>query len=35
MRERAALIGAQLEIDNRRSGSGCEVRLEVPLEAQP
>jgi two-component system sensor histidine kinase UhpB len=33
MRERAALIGAQLEIDNRRSGSGCEVRLEVPLEA--
>ena len=34
MRERATLIGAQLEIDNRRSGSGCEVRLEVPLEAQ-
>jgi two-component system sensor histidine kinase UhpB len=33
MRERATLIGAQLEIDNRRSGSGCEVRLEVPLEA--
>jgi two-component system, NarL family, sensor histidine kinase UhpB len=32
MRERASLIGAQLEIDNRRSGSGCEVRLEVPLE---
>jgi len=35
MRERAALIGAQLEIDNRPSGSGCEVRLEVPLEAEP
>jgi two-component system sensor histidine kinase UhpB len=34
MRERATLIGAQLEINNRRSGSGCEVRLEVPLEAQ-
>jgi two-component system, NarL family, sensor histidine kinase UhpB len=33
MRERATLIGAQLEIGNRRSGSGCEVRLEVPLEA--
>ncbi|HJS94291.1 MAG TPA: histidine kinase [Solirubrobacteraceae bacterium] len=34
MRERATLIGAQLKIDNRRSGSGCEVRLEVPLETQ-
>jgi two-component system, NarL family, sensor histidine kinase UhpB len=33
MRERATLIGARLEIGNRRSGSGCEVRLEVPLEA--
>jgi two-component system sensor histidine kinase UhpB len=33
MRERAALIGANLEIGNRRSGPGCEVRLEVPLEA--
>jgi two-component system sensor histidine kinase UhpB len=32
MRERAALIGASLEIGTRRSGSGCEVRLEVPLE---
>jgi two-component system sensor histidine kinase UhpB len=31
MRERAALIGASLEIGTRRSGSGCEVRLEVPL----
>lgn len=32
MRERAALIGATLEIGNRRTVSGCEVRLEVPLE---
>jgi two-component system sensor histidine kinase UhpB len=32
MRERAALIGARLHIGNRPSGSGCEVRLEVPLE---
>jgi two-component system sensor histidine kinase UhpB len=32
MRERAAVIGARLEIANRPSGSGCEVRLEVPLE---
>jgi two-component system sensor histidine kinase UhpB len=31
MRERAALIGATLEIRNRDSGSGAEVRLEVPL----
>ena len=31
MRERAALIGASLEVRNRRRGSGCEVRLEVPL----
>ena len=28
MRERAALIDASLEIRNRLSGSGCEVRLE-------
>lgn len=34
MRERATLIGAHLDIGNRRSGSGCEVRLEVPLESQ-
>jgi two-component system sensor histidine kinase UhpB len=34
VRERATLIGARLEIGNRRSGSGCEVRLEVPLETQ-
>ena len=31
MQERAALIGASLTIGNRRAGSGCEVRLEVPL----
>jgi two-component system, NarL family, sensor histidine kinase UhpB len=31
MQERAALIGATLTIGNRRAGSGCEVRLEVPL----
>jgi two-component system, NarL family, sensor histidine kinase UhpB len=31
MRERAALIGASLEIGNSRSGGGCEVRLTVPL----
>ena len=31
MQERAALIGASLKIRNRRSGSGCEVWLEVAL----
>ncbi|HEY1590485.1 MAG TPA: sensor histidine kinase [Solirubrobacteraceae bacterium] len=31
MRERAALVGARLELGNALSGSGCEVRLEVPL----
>jgi two-component system sensor histidine kinase UhpB len=31
MRERAALVGATLDIRNRHPGSGCEVRLEVPL----
>ena len=31
MRERAAVIGASLEIGNHSSGSGCVVRLEVPL----
>jgi two-component system sensor histidine kinase UhpB len=35
MRERAALIGASLEVRNRRRGSGCEVRLEVPLGPTP
>jgi signal transduction histidine kinase len=34
MRERATLIGATLHIGNRRSGPGCEVRLEVPLEEE-
>jgi two-component system sensor histidine kinase UhpB len=32
MRERAALIGAALEVSNL-TPSGCEVRLSVPLEA--
>jgi two-component system, NarL family, sensor histidine kinase UhpB len=31
MQERAALIGASLTIGNRRVGSGCQVRLQVPL----
>lgn len=31
MRERAALIGASLEIHNRSREPGCEVRLEVPI----
>lgn len=31
MRERAALIGATLEMGTRRWRPGCEVRLEVPL----
>jgi two-component system sensor histidine kinase UhpB len=35
MRERAALIGASLEIGNGRSGGGCEVRLTVPLGDEP
>jgi two-component system, NarL family, sensor histidine kinase UhpB len=35
MRERATLIGATLYIGNSRSGTGCEVRLEVPLEEDP
>jgi two-component system, NarL family, sensor histidine kinase UhpB len=35
MRERAKLIGAQLKVTNAASGPGCQVRLEVPLEAQP
>jgi two-component system sensor histidine kinase UhpB len=34
MRERAALIGATLDVRNRRPGPGCEVRLEVPLEGE-
>jgi two-component system, NarL family, sensor histidine kinase UhpB len=35
MRERAALIGATLEISDVPGGPGCEVRLEVPLEPTP
>ena len=31
MRERAALVGAKLEVGNPRSGPGCEVSLHVPL----
>ena len=34
MRERAALIGAGLEIRNRREQPGCVVRLAVPLEEE-
>lgn len=33
MRERAALIGASLDIGNPSSGPGCEVRLDAPLDA--
>jgi two-component system sensor histidine kinase UhpB len=33
MRERAKLIGATLNVTNNPLGSGCLVRLEVPLEA--
>jgi two-component system sensor histidine kinase UhpB len=33
MRERATLIGGQLQIENLSPDGGCEVRLEVPLEA--
>jgi two-component system, NarL family, sensor histidine kinase UhpB len=33
MRERATLIGANLEVTNSSSTGGCEVRLDVPLEA--
>lgn len=32
MRERATLIGAMLEVENNQSGSGCAVRLDVPLQ---
>ena len=34
MRERATLIGATLEVTNDSSGTGCVVRLDVPLEAE-
>jgi two-component system sensor histidine kinase UhpB len=33
MRERAALVGAGLEIDNATPGPGAEVRLRVPIDA--
>ena len=33
MRERASLIGAKLDVTNSSSGGGCEVRLDMPLEA--
>jgi two-component system sensor histidine kinase UhpB len=33
MRERATLIGAKLEVTNSSQAVGCEVRLDVPLEA--
>jgi two-component system, NarL family, sensor histidine kinase UhpB len=33
MRERAALIGASLDIGNASPGPGCEVRLDAPLDA--
>lgn len=32
MRERASLVGGTLEVLNGRSGRGCTVRLDVPLE---
>ena len=34
MRERAALIGASLDVGNGSAAVGCEVRLDVPLEAE-
>jgi two-component system sensor histidine kinase UhpB len=33
MRERATLIDAKLEVRNNPSEAGCEVRLDVPLDA--
>jgi two-component system, NarL family, sensor histidine kinase UhpB len=35
MRERAALVGAGLEISDASPGPGAEVRLRVPLEGAP
>jgi two-component system sensor histidine kinase UhpB len=32
MRERAALVGATVEIDTPFGGQGCGVRLDVPVE---
>ena len=34
MRERAMLIGAQLEIDTRRD-HGTEIKLSIPIVAEP
>jgi signal transduction histidine kinase len=34
MRERAALIGATLEIRNSDDGAGAELRLSVPIEVE-
>jgi two-component system sensor histidine kinase UhpB len=34
MRERATLIGAMLDVTNISSTGGCEVRLDVPVEAE-
>jgi signal transduction histidine kinase len=31
MRERAALVGAQLEIESNSSGSGTSVKLRIPV----
>jgi signal transduction histidine kinase len=35
MRERATLIGAQLDIRSVPEGTGCEVQLDVPVEFSP
>lgn len=35
MRERAALIGADLKIEQASCGAGTELRLELPLEGTP
>jgi two-component system sensor histidine kinase UhpB len=35
MTERAALIGASVHVRNLPAERGCEVRLDVPLEASP
>ena len=32
MRERATLVGATLQVANNPSGTGCTVRLDVPLK---
>jgi two-component system sensor histidine kinase UhpB len=35
MRERAGLVGGRLTITNNDPGPGCEVRLDVPVDALP